>query len=92
MPVRIRGLMVFLTLCAIIGAGSAQQSFWVAIAGGCLLSLLGLHDRGLPAATNKSGSLIDAEAPIVLAAILNASAISAAAFGFGRLSAWFWGV
>ena len=92
MSERTHGALVYLTILSTIIAGIAHLPWWLAAAGVCLLIALSLQGRQSAISRGEPGVLIGSEAAHLLAATLNGSTIIAAAFGFGRLTAWAWGV
>jgi hypothetical protein len=89
---RVRNLLVYLVILATILAGVAHMSVWAASAGGCLLTVLGLHGRESAIAAGRPGVMLGSELTQLFACILNAATIASAAFAFGRFLGWFWGV
>ena len=89
---RFRNLLVYLAILATTLAGATHMSFWTACAGASLLAALGVQGRDSAIAAGRPGMLLSSELTQLCACILNASTIAAAAFAFGRLSGWFWGI
>lgn len=83
-------MLAYLIILSIAVAGMMQAHWWSAVAGGCLLALLTLMERGNMAASPSSlqGDVSTAGA----FALGNAAAAATAAFAVGRASAWLWGL
>jgi hypothetical protein len=92
MAERFRNLLVYTAILATMLAGVVHMSFWAALAGASLLAALGLHGRDSAIAAGRPGMMLGSELTQLFACILNAATIASAAFAFGRLLAWFWGV
>ena len=92
MPSRTRAVLAFACIMVVIYCGMLNTSWWAAMAGACSLGVISLmsplgalvnHQRlgnGMPAST------------LLISSCLNASATAAAAFVFGRVVGWFWGL
>ena len=83
-------MLAYLIILTIAVAGMMQAHWWSAVAGGCVLALLTLVERGNVAASPSSlqGDVSTARA----FALGNAAAAATAAFAAGRASAWLWGL
>lgn len=85
MDVRIRSLLVHVAIFGTILGGISHLSLWAPVAGMSVLAIAGVAGRRVAAVGHSSGPLTDLS--ILTASLLNASAIAAAAYGFGRLTA-----
>ena len=86
---RSQGAVAFATILAICTAGILQLTWWAALAGGCVLALISIHNhpvtfRALGGATSP-GTLI-------FVSLSNAAVTSSAALIMGRAIGWIWGV
>ena len=83
-------MLAYHIILSIAVAGMMQAHWGSAVAGGCVLALLTLVERGNVAASpsNLQGDVSTASA----FALGNAAATATAAFAVGRASAWLWGL
>jgi hypothetical protein len=92
MAERFRNLLVYVAISATTLAGMMHTSLWAPCAAASLLAALGLQRRDSAIAAGRPGVMLNSELSQLFASIFNAATIAAAAFAFGRLSGWFWGV
>lgn len=85
-------LLAFATIFVVCLAGALTATWWVAIAGACVLMLVSLHNRwgrrGYAAAYARAVP----DYVQLLASTINAGGVCAAAYVFGHLATFIWGV
>lgn len=85
-------MLAYLTILVTTIGGIIQASWWVALAGGCVLALVFMaeRDRASVSPRGYAGLFDDPFSSVV--AFCNGSAAAASAFALGRLTAWLWGI
>jgi len=85
-------MLAYLIILSTTVAGMMQAPWWAAVAGACVLALLGIAERR---GVSTAPTVFDhaAEEPIAsVAALVNGSAAASAAFLLGRATGWLWGI
>ena len=84
--------VAFLTILAVCLAGAMRTSWWVALAGMCLLVLVSLNNRWRARGFGLGGSSAITDPIQFAASIINAGVISGAAFALGQITGAVWGI
>lgn len=84
--------LAFTTIFVVCLAGALKVNWWIAAAGACALILISLNTRW-----NRSGYAGGTVRAVpdyvqILASTINAGGVCAAAYVFGVLAAWVWGL
>lgn len=82
----------YLILLATCTAGIFHLPWWSACAGACSLALMSLFAQRTAAASHIQIDSAIREPVLVVASVLNASAVASGAFVFGHVARWFWGL
>ena len=92
MSERAHAVLAFSTLLITCVAGMLHANWWAACAGACGMVLISLVERQY--AGNRYSLLHRgiSDPVLVLSSLLNGSVAAAAAFGFGHVTGWMWGV
>jgi hypothetical protein len=86
---RLKSAVAYLILLSTCAAGIFHAPWWAACAGACSLALILLITPGTaPVAQMRTIG----EPLYIFSSVLNASAVAAAAFIFGHVARWFWGL
>ena len=91
MRTRAQGTVAFFAILATCSAGIMNASWWAFVAGACALALISIANHAF-AGSGAAANGRPASITLLAASILNASAISGAALGIGRIIGTAWGV
>jgi len=89
---RAQGPLAYMTLLATCVAGILHAPWWAACAGACSLALISLIGQRAVSMPQMQGIGAIREPVLILSSVLNASAVASAAFVFGHIARWFWGL
>lgn len=89
---RAQSALAYVTLLATCVAGIFHAPWWAACAGACLLALISLIGPRAASISQMQGSGAISEPVLILSSVLNASAVASAAFVFGHVARWCWGL
>jgi hypothetical protein len=85
-----QGALAFATILATCIAGILHLSWWAALAGACVLSLISMSNH--PIAYRALSGSASSPAVLLFSSVFNATITSAAALAAGRAIGWAWGV
>ena len=84
--------VAFLTILAVCFAGAMRASWWIALAGMCMLVLVSLNNRWRARGFGLGGSSAVADPVQLAASIINAGVIAGASFALGQITGVVWGI
>ena len=83
-----QGLLAYVAIFGTLIAGIHQMSWWAAVVGGSVLTLISISNHALTYRALGAGGGDRTYTVLCFSSVLNAAAISAAAFGMGNTLAW----
>jgi hypothetical protein len=84
--------MPFACIMGTMCAGILSLSWWAALAGACLLSLVSLSSPvGAFAYHHRTGAAVSTPV-LLMSSLFNGLAAAVASFFLGRMIGWFWGI
>ena len=84
--------LAFLTILAVCLAGAMRATWWIALAGVCLLLLVSLNNRWRARGFGLGGVSAIADPVQFATSIINAVVIAGISFVLGQMTGAFWGI
>ncbi len=84
--------IAFLTILTVCLAGAMRTTWWIAVAGMCMLVLVSLNNRWRTRGFGFGSSNAIADPVQFATSLLNASLIAGASYGLGQVTGVLWGV